>query len=565
MFKTSARAAVLAVTCFYASANFAQDNAGSYLAARHAVIANDFAAAADYYTQSLRFDRDNPALLENLLSAQVSLGAIDDAAQTAQRMVDIGIDSQVAHLVLSAAATKSGAWESIFESLEAGRTVSPLVDGLTQAWASLGQGEMNRAIASFDAVIETEGMGIYGRYHKALALAAVGDFETADTILSAPTRGGAAYSPRAAIAHAKILSQLGRNNDALRNLDSVFGDVRDPTIIDLRARLRDGETLPYDVITTAQEGIAEISFMVAGLLRGETPDTYTLLYARMSEYLDPANTSAFLTSADLLERLQRYELADAAFARVAPTDPAFSAAELGRVDVLRKAGKDDAAIEVAQSLARTHADLPHVHSKLGDMLRYSERFAEAVRAYDEALGLFSEGDTSKWFVHYTRAITHHQLDQWPAAEADFRAALAINPEQPQVLNYLGYSLVERGEKLDEALQMIEKAVAAEPENGAIVDSLGWVYFQLGRYEDAVAPMEKAASLEATDPIINDHLGDVLWAVGREVEATFQWNRALSFDPDTELADRIRLKLSVGLDAVLAQEGAEPIRLANDDG
>ena len=149
--------------------------------------------------------------------------------------------------------------------------------------------------------------------------------------------------------------------------------------------------------------------------------------------------------------------------------------------------------------------------------------------------------------------------------ADFRAALDLNPDQPQVLNYLGYSLVERGEKLEEALGMIETAVAAQPENGAIVDSLGWVLFQLGRYDEAVEPMERAASLEAVDPIINDHLGDVYWVVGRQTEAVFQWNRALSFDPDEALATRIRAKLERGLDAVLAEEGQQPVRVAHDDG
>jgi Flp pilus assembly protein TadD len=133
------------------------------------------------------------------------------------------------------------------------------------------------------------------------------------------------------------------------------------------------------------------------------------------------------------------------------------------------------------------------------------------------------------------------------------------------LNYLGYSLVERGEKMDEALDMIERAVAAQPQNGAIVDSLGWVLFQMGQYEEAVGHLENAAALEAVDPVVNDHLGDAFWAVGRTTEAQFQWNRALSFSADTsDEAARIRRKLDIGLDAVLLEEGADPIRVANGD-
>ena len=165
-------------------------------------------------------------------------------------------------------------------------------------------------------------------------------------------------------------------------------------------------------------------------------------------------------------------------------------------------------------------------------------------------------------------MVNERLDAWPEAEADFRAALELNPDNPSVLNYLGYSMVDRGitENYDEALGMIETAVAERPDSGAIVDSLAWVYYKLGRYQDAVGPMERAAELEPNDPIISDHLGDVYWMVGRETEARFQWRRAQSFDPDEETAARIRRKLEVGLDVVYAQDGTPPapaVEVAND--
>jgi Flp pilus assembly protein TadD len=193
------------------------------------------------------------------------------------------------------------------------------------------------------------------------------------------------------------------------------------------------------------------------------------------------------------------------------------------------------------------------------VLRDTGDNAGAIAAYGAALDLYPETDPNRWVVHYTRAIVAHDIGDWDQAESDFRAALAIAPDQPQVLNYLGYSLVERGEKLDEALDMIERAVADQPDSGAIVDSLGWVYFKLGRYDDAVAPLERAAVLEATDPIVNDHLGDAYWAVGREREARFQWLRAQSFDPEEDLAARIRAKLAHGLDAVRQDEGLDATR------
>ena len=225
------------------------------------------------------------------------------------------------------------------------------------------------------------------------------------------------------------------------------------------------------------------------------------------------------------------------------------------------------AVEVLKQLAETHPDLPSVHVASGDLNRQLENYEAAVAAYNRALEIFSANETDQWFVHYARAICYERLDQWDKAEADFRRALELNPGHPQVLNYLGYSLVEHQMKLDEALEMIEQAVEAQPDSGYIVDSLGWALYRLDRYDEAIGHMERAAELMPVDPVVNDHLGDVLWAVGRKTEATFQWKRALSLiDPESPAPDidpeRIRRKLEVGLDQVLKEEGAPPLKVAN---
>lgn len=543
----------------------AQSDPGSYLAARQAALSNDFAEAARYFTQSLISDPQNPNLMENALAAYVMLGQMAQAIPVAQAMTDAGVESQLAHLVSTAHAAQRGDWQAIFEALEANQTVSPLVDGLNQSWAAMGLGNMDQALASFDEVMEGDGMRSYGAYHKALALASVGDFEGANDILSDLNANGRVFSARAALAQAQILSQLDRNADAREMLQAIFGTTVDPGVSDMQARLDAGETLPYTLVNSPQEGISEVAYMIAGLLQGEARHSYTLQYARVAQYLYPDSTDAILLSASLLNDMQRYQLAADTFAMVPATDLSFPTSELGRIDALRQIDQDDAAIEVARALTRSHPELPFAHAKLADTLRSTSQFDEAFAAYTTALELYDPRDPVRWRVLYTRAITAHAQDNWPTAEADFRAALELRPDQPQVLNYLGYSLVERGEKLDEALQMIETAVAGQPDNGAIVDSLGWVLFQLGRYEESVVHMERAASLEAVDPIVNDHLGDVYWAVGRQIEAAFQWNRALSFDPDDELATRIRLKLEIGLDAVLEAEGTSLMQLANDEG
>jgi Flp pilus assembly protein TadD len=370
------------------------------------------------------------------------------------------------------------------------------------------------------------------------------------------------------MAHVEVLSQLDRDEDALTLIETAFGSDLDPGLSLLREALEAGDTLPFTHIKGARDGLAEVFYTLAAALANEANDEFTLLYTRVAEYLRPDHIDAILLTASLLDDMGQSELAVKAYAQVPEDHPAYHAAELGRAAALRDSDKTDAAVEVLQRLAKTHGDQPIVHSTLGDTMRQLERYEEANEAYTQALGLFEVETQGQWFLHYARAICHERLGEWEAAEADFRAALELNPEQPQVLNYLGYSLVEKQIKLDEALDMIQRAAAARPDSGYIIDSLGWILYRLGRYEEAVGHMERAAELMPVDPIVNDHLGDVYWAVGRKTEARFQWRRALSFvvygSTAEELdADRIRAKLDVGLDQVLAEEGAPPLQVAND--
>ncbi|MGG7645157.1 tetratricopeptide repeat protein [Rhodovulum sp. YNF3179] len=527
---------------------------GAYLAGRTASLASDFGAAKRYYTEAVARDPGNLRLLENALVAYVGLGDIDGGRPIARQLVDKGTESQLAGLVMLAANLKSGDFDAVESAFDAGASYSPLIDGLVRGWALLGQGRMSDASAQFDEVSSSGAMADFGQYHKALALAVVGDFEGADAILSQGSGAAARVSRGALVAHAQILSQLERNAEALEMLNDALQGASDPRLEALRDRIEAGETVAYDFITTAQDGAAEVFYALASALRPEASAQHTLLYARMAEYLRPDSLDILLLSAELLEDMGQFDLATATYDKVPRDHPGFYSAESGRAQALYSAGKPDAAVEVLKQLAKSRPEIPNIHISLGDMLRREERYEEAATAYDRALDLLPDPQPTHWFIYYARGIVHERIDDWPQAEADFRKALELSPGQPLVLNYLGYSLVEKREKLDEALAMIEQAVEARPNDGYITDSLGWVLYRLGRYAEAVVPMERAVELLPVDPIVNDHLGDVYWMVGRKLEAEFQWKRALSFDPEPEEEKRIRRKLEVGLDQVLEDEG-----------
>ncbi len=546
---------------------FSDTGSGAYLAGRQAVYENDYSAAERYYAQALKFDPKNQLLLESVVVARLALGEVERALPIAQTIEEAGLPSQAARIAIAANLIAEGDWGALLSRDPETQGVGPLVDGLMTAWAYLGQGEMTKALEQFDSVTTQEGLREFALYHKAMALASIGDFEGAEAIFAADDGVVARFTRRAALARTEVLSQLDRNEDALTFLADVFQAGSDPSIEDYTSRLSDGETLPFTHVGSAQDGMAEIFFSVGAALNDEAGPDYVLLYARTASFLRPDHVDALLMSAELLSELNQLDLAGEAYRAVPKDSMDHHVAELGRADVLGQSGKTDAAVEVLQSLAAEKPDLPSVHVALADLQRREENYAAAVDSYNTAIDLAEGVSVANWFLHYARGISHERLKQWDQAEADFRRALELNPDQPQVLNYLGYSLVERREKLDEALDMIERAVAARPDSGYIVDSLGWVLFRLGRYDEAVEHMERAVELMPVDPVVNDHLGDVYWAVGRAREAEFQWKRALSFvdpeDTDGEAdPERIRRKLEVGLDTVLSEEGADPLKVAN---
>jgi tetratricopeptide (TPR) repeat protein len=541
--------------------------AGDYLAGRQASFLGDYKAAAHYYGRAILFDPKKPELLERAVLANIALGEVAHAANLADRLTDLGLSSQLAHMAQVARAARDENFEEVIQAIANDRGLGPLSDGLVTAWSQLGLGDMSAALIGFDEVGKIQGLAPFATYHKALALASVGDFESAEALFA--TDGGTVMggTRRAVMARAVILAHLDRQEEALTLLETAFGKDLDPELSDLRAALGEDTPPPFTFVRSARDGLSEVFFTLGRALAAESSDDFTLVYARLAEYLRQDHVDAILLCAELLEELQQYDLAVATFADVPQESSSFHAAELGRAEALRAQDKLEDAAEVLQNLSRTHGDLPVVHSSLGDLLRQLERFEEAGQAYTDALERFEEISDRQWFLYYARAITFERRDMWERAEADFRKALELNPDQPNVLNYLGYSLVEKQIKLDEALSMIERAAAARPNSGYITDSLGWVLYRLGRYEEAVIHMERAAELMPIDPIINDHLGDVYWAVDRKMEARFMWKRALSFvdwEEASEEADpeRIRRKIDQGLDQVLAEEGAPPLKSAN---
>lgn len=534
--------------------------AGAYLAARQAAAENDFAAAAQYFSQAVEADPGDEFLQDGAIVSLVSAGMVDKAVALADRIEAAGGGTELSALLRRVDRAKAGDWPTVLDMLDSmpsdPSAGGPLLDGLFRAWALMGAGRAGDAFALLDKMAAEPGAGGMAHFQLALAKASVGDYEGAALLLEDPV---ASTHLQGLTARAQVLSQLERNDQALALFEPLDRIEDEPQLAALRDRLAAGERVPFDVVTDAREGLAQVLVTFGGaLMGGQETDPLALLYARLAQYLDPQEPDARLLSAQLLMNAGQFDLAEREYDALRESGQMRPVSELARIDTLARADRLDAAESAARALTENYPQLAQGWVALGDVLRQRDSFAEAVPVYDRALDILRahEAPQASWFALYARGISKERSGDYDGADADFQAALELQPDQAPVLNYLGYSWVDRNIRLDEALRLIERAVELRPDDGYILDSLAWAYYRLGRYADAVAPMERAVAVMSEDSLVNDHMGDIYWMAGRKREAEIQWQRAQSLykpsDTDTDLP-RIRAKLHVGLDAVLKAE------------
>ncbi|MEO0427204.1 MAG: tetratricopeptide repeat protein [Pseudomonadota bacterium] len=546
--------------------------AGPYLAAEQAARRGDVGAAAEYYGRALAADPGNAVLLERAILHKVAAGQVETAVTLARKLVEQRPESQIALLVLAADAFKADDPKAIVDLIaEQNAETGSFVSYLIEAWASYSLGQADEARSALEALRDAGTGGAAGEmmatFHIGLLesalgqdVAAIAAFEETAERLREPT-------DRLTLMHSGALSRTGDQEGAAQLLrDRLGATLGDARLEDLLVQI-EGGTVPEPLITTGSAGAAEALFGISGLLTRGQNRIIGLAYARLATYLDPDLIDAKILMAQMLVRDAQYDLAIAAYESIPRNAPEALEAQIGRANAIHEAGRVEPAVIAMREVTARFPRSVEAQLALGDILRRERRFAEASVAYDAAIKLTDPIEPRHWVLFYQRGITYERSDQWEKAEEDFLQALEMEPNQPQVLNYLGYSWVELRMNIDRAKDMIETAVSKRPDDGYIVDSLGWVLFRLGDFEEAVRHLERAVELRPVDPVINDHFGDALWMVGRRTEARFQWRRALSFEPEEEEETRIRAKLSRGLDDVLEEEAAagKPAIIGGDPG
>lgn len=519
---------------------------GSYMAGQQALKDLRTDEAARYFSDAAQADWDNPILIERAFVALATDGQIGKAASTARRMLELDPANELAELVVASEALKERRYGSAVRQLGqiSQDSFSGITAGILRAWAMVGDNRGDDAQALMEK-LGANGLDEFLVFHRALMAEAAGDTELA-LELAARAFEAEPYVARMAEVYARLLANAGRFDEAVAVLDAFEGEGLTHPIIEIVRESIEAGRRPGVFAANVQIGAAEMFHGIGVALSRDGSSDLALVFLRLGVYLDPGADVISLALGQLLDIAGQHQAANQIYDAI----PANSA--MKPMAVVRVAQNLDATGDRAEAIRRLNNivatrpnDLDAV-SVLGDLLRYDEDYLAAAEAYTKALEITGGEAPADWRFYYVRGIAYERAKEWPKAEADFLKALDLNPDQPQVLNYLGYSWIDQDMHLVRALEMIETAVAAQPQDGYIIDSLGWAFYKLDRMEEAVETLERAVMLLPNDPEINDHLGDAYWKVGRKLEARFQWNIARSVDETGNVAERVEPKLAEGL-------------------
>src|SRR5256714_1817994 len=521
---------------------------GSYLAARHASVERDSAAAAAFYRSALRNDPKNNELLDRAFISSLADGDIDEAVKLADRILTIDKSNRVARLVVGVRDLKTkkyaAAQSNINQSVRG--PITGLVATLLSGWANYGAGDTKAAVAGIDKLTGPEWYPIFNDMHSGMILELAGKEKEAGVRLERAYKLDDTML-RVADDYARWLTR-NKDNAAATAIYQAFEKKlpRHPVVQEALRETKTGKKMP-PLVDSPQSGAAEALYGIGATLTRRGGEDLALVYLQLSLYLAPHHPLALLSLADLYESVKKPAMAIKVYERMPANSVLKRNAQIQLATNLDAADRSDEAIKILKGVtAEDSKDVEGIMA-LGNIERGRKKFADCAQTYSRGIAAMPDpNEKNNWVYYYYRGICEERSKQWNKAEADMRKALQLQPEQPHVLNYLGYSWIDQGINLDEGMRMIKRAVDQRPDDGYIVDSLGWAYYRIGNFEDAVKNLERAIDLKPEDPTINDHLGDAYWRVGRTLEAKFQWAHARDLKPEPEELPKIDAKLENGL-------------------
>jgi tetratricopeptide (TPR) repeat protein len=523
---------------------------GSYLAARHAQQLHDYDSAARLMEKALADDPGNFDLVRRAFVLRVSDGHIADSLPLAERIVDLDGNSGLAAIVLLVEEIKAGSFDAAAERAKTLSRSGPqrFAMPLLTAWIEAARKNQAASRQALGEMGDLKGLEPLRDLHLGMLADFAGDTDAAQLAYDKLLAAEAHPTFRVVQVVGNFLERHQRS-EAAKQLYSRFATEEDDETGVAAAglqRIAAGQ-VPEPLIKAPQQGAAQALFDLASLLNQRDTIDASLIYARLALELTPDFPLAQLLAAEIRDTQGRTDDALALYRAIDAKSPLARSAQLRAALALDTLGRTDEAVAALQTLSAANPTDPEPLVELGDVLRSHNRYPEAAQAYDRAIQHAPQVGSKSWRLFYDRGVALERSGQWPRAEADLKHALELAPDEPLVLNYLGYSWIDKGENLSDALKMIQRAVELRPTDGYIVDSLGWAFYRLGDWSKATQYLERAIELLPEDPTINDHLGDVYWRTGRLAEARYQWRRALQFGPEAGDIKGIETKLDRGLE------------------
>ncbi len=521
---------------------------GAYLAAHAARLRDDVGGASDYFQRTLAADPGNPDVLRLGLVYAVADGRFDAAAGNARAIAALRPGDMLAGYVLTVEAARTGDWDAAAKALAPipGNNLNGLLGPLLKAWIAAGAGDVDAAIAALKPLSEKKAFLPVYDFHAALLLDFARRDAAAEAAYEKTLSGEGGRSIHALQAAGRFFNRIGKPERTQALIDAYVAQHGDAPLAEALADNLLKSKAAASLVGSAQQGMGEALFSVSSSLANSDAWEVTLALAQLAVRVSPGLDLTQVLIGELFDAHEDYARANQAYGAVPPDSVVAYSVRLRVAKNLERMDKRDEAAACLTDLAARFPKRPEPLIELGDFYRGGNRYAEAAAAYDGAFARLGQTARRHWVLYYTRGISLERSKQWARAEADFLKALELEPEQPLVLNYLGYSWLEQGKHLDRAQAMIEKAVQQRPRDGYIVDSLGWAHYLRGNYAEAVKHLEQAVVLVADDPTINDHLGDAYWRTGRRLEARYQWERALGLNPEEPQAETLRAKIKDGL-------------------
>ena len=520
---------------------------GNYLSAIVAHAERDTLAASTFFQEAMRGDPRNHELTERALIDALANGDMRSAYPLAAKVLTFDRANAVALLARTVEELSQRQYAKARTLLvkSGAKRQSDIKDVLLTAWAYAGEKNERRALATLDQ-LRGEGYSVLRDYHAALIADQCGDKAEAERRFKTTVASGNTIL-RLIDAYGRFLSSRG-DNEAAKKLYRAFNEAapNNPFVLSALADLDAGKTLA-PLVRDAQAGAGEALYGLVSLGNRQGDELAALIYLRLALVLAPDNMPATFTLAEVYDKqLRQDEEALAVYDGVPDSSPMRLYADALAGLTLESLGRAEDATKHLQAVVDAHPLNSEALTALADLQSQRKLYKEAVATYTRAIAIAPKPEKSQWGLYFHRGIANERAKNWPDAERDLRRALELNPDHPEILNYLGYSWVDQNMNLDEAFRMLRRAVDLDSSKGDYVDSLGWSYYHLGRYDEAVKELEKAIDLKPGDPIINDHLGDAYWRVGRKLEAKFQWNHARDLNKEPDELPKILDKIKNGL-------------------